>query len=427
MLQHGVVRMASRRAARHGDLQATFMRDQALRADPFAFYDRVRDIAPVVRGRLVNVSATYEVCDQVLRSEDWRAGPDEDALPTPLRWVSRWARDPRALGPIDPPSMLVVEPPDHTRYRRLVSKVFTARAVEAMRPAVERVAEDLLDRLPARGEADLAASYAALLPVAVIAQILGVPASDHERVLRLGHLAAPSLDVGLGYRQFRVVDAAVREFQAWLGAHLDRLRAEPGDDLLSQLVHLEDEGQRLDRTELAATAGLVLAAGFETTVNLIGSAVHLLLTHPDQLEVVAADPGQWPGAVEETLRVEGPVQLTGRFATRDTEVAGTPLPAGSILVTYLGGANRDPAVFADPHRFDVTRGNAREHLSFSGGRHFCLGAALARLEGETALRLLFERYPHLALAGPGRRRPTRVLRGWESLPVSLDRAPQAVR
>ncbi|MGB8649688.1 MAG: cytochrome P450 [Mycobacteriales bacterium] len=421
-LQHGVVRAATARAVRSGDLHAEFMRDARYRADPFPFYERVRAAGDLVPGRFVHVTASYDVCAQVLRTDDWRAGPDEDLLPRPLARLTRWARDPRALGPLDPPSMLVTEPPDHTRYRTLVSKVFTARAVEALRPRVEAIATGLLDRMEGEDRIDLVAAYASQLPVAVIAEILGVPERDHARVLRLGHLAAPSLDIGLSYREHRTVDRAVREFGDWLDGHLDRLRNHPGEDLLSQLVHVEDDGRRLDDTELKATAGLLLAAGFETTVNLIGSAVQLLLAHPEQLAAVRADPVLWPGAVEESLRLEGPVQLTGRFATRDTELAGRVLPRGSLVVTYLGGANRDPAVFPDPTVFDVRRPNARDHLSFSAGRHFCLGAALARLEGETALRLLFERFPQLSAAGQGRRRGTRVLRGWEALPVTLGAA-----
>lgn len=422
-LQHGVVRAATSRAARSGDLHAEFMRSPAYREDPFPYYERVRTAGELVPGRFVNASASYDVCTSVLRSDDWRAGPDDELLPRPVARVTAWARDPRALGPIDPPSLLVTEPPDHTRYRKLVSKVFTARAVEGLRPMVESVATGLLDRMAGQSsqddQVDLVAAYASQLPISVIAQILGVPQQDHAKVLRLGHLGAPSLDVGLSYRDYRVVDRAIREFQDWLGHHLEALRRQPGEDLLSQLVHLEDEGQRLDETELKATAGLLLAAGFETTVNLIGSAVQLLLSSPEQLAAVRDDPALWPGAVEETLRMEGPVQLTGRFATRDTELAGRRMPRGSLVVTYLGGANRDPEVFADPTVFDVRRENARDHLSFSAGRHFCLGSALARLEGETALRMLFDRYPRLALAAPGRRRATRVLRGWETLPVTL--------
>ena len=273
-------------------------------------------------GRLVNVTASYDVVSDVLRGDDWRAGPDEDVMPAVLRRLAIWSRDPRALGPIDPPSLLVTEPPDHTRYRKLVTKVFTARAVEGMRPRIQAVADDLLDRLEGRDEVDLVASYANLLPVAVISQILGVPPQDHERVLQLGHLAAPSLDVGLSYRDYRVVDGAVREFQHWLTGHIERLRRDPGDDLLSQLVALEDGGERLDMVELKAVAGLLLAAGFETTVNLLGSAVGLLLQHPDQLEAVQGDPSLWPGVVDEALRMEGPVQMTGRFATREAVLRG---------------------------------------------------------------------------------------------------------
>jgi cytochrome P450 len=418
-MQHGVVRIAASRAARQGDLHALFMRDDRYRPNPFPFYEAVRRRGRIVRGKLVSVTVSYDVITAVLRSDDWRAGPDEDVMPAPIRRLARWSRDPRALGPVDPPSMLVVEPPDHTRYRKLVSKVFTPRAVEALRPQIQAVADGLLDELADRDEFDLVSSYAERLPVAVISQILGVPPADHARVLRLGHLAAPSLDVGLSYREFRVVDGAIREFQDWLGVHIDRLRDNPGDDLMSQLVQLEDGGERLDQVELKATAGLVLAAGFETTVNLLGSAVALLLEHRDQLELVQKDATLWPGVVDETLRMEGPVQMTGRFATRHTTVDGERFAPGSVLVTYLGGANRDPEVFENPALFDIRRPNARDHLSFSGGRHFCLGAALARLEGEVGLRALFDRFPDLELRPGAVRRSTRVLRGWQTLPVRL--------
>ena len=430
-LQHGLVRIVLRRAQRRGDLHARTVLEPALREHPYEVYDQIRAAGPLLRGRVAHITTSHAVATEVLRSEDFRAGADEDALPQPLRSMVAWSRDSRALGPIDPPSMLVVEPPDHTRYRKLVSRVFSARAVEALRPQVEAVADELLDALEGRDTVDLVADYATLLPVTVIAQVLGVPVDQRDTVLRFGHQAAPSLDVALSLRQYRDVDAGVRGFQQWLGAHLDELRRNPGDDLLSQLVHLDDEGQRLDDTELRATAGLLLAAGFETTVNLLGSGTELLLRHPEQLAALRADPALWAGAVEEVLRVESPVQVTARFALRDTTVAGAAVRAGGLVVLMLAGANRDPMVFPDPAAFDVRRSNARDHLAFSSGRHFCLGAALARLEGEVGLRRLFERYPHLQLAGGARRRPTRVLRGWESLPVrpgagARDPQPQPV-
>lgn len=422
-VQHGVVGLAIRRAARAGDLQAMSVVDPQHRADPYPLYEQVRARGPLVRGRLGHITVDHAVVTDVLRSDDFRAGPDEDAMPRALGGLMRWSRDPKALGPIDPPSLLVVEPPDHTRYRRLVSRVFTARAVEALRARVQVIADDLLDRLEKTPRAELVEAYCSQLPVTVITEILGVRPEDREKVLGFGRDGAPSLDVGLTWQEYRKVDDAVRGFQDWLGGHLERLRREPGEDLLSQLVRLEDEGQRLDETELRAVAGLVLAAGFETTVNLLGSGTVLLLEHPAQLARLRADPTLWANAVDEVLRYESPVQLTARFALRETAVADRTVPAGALVVTMLGGANRDPKAFPHPDRFDVARENARDHLSFSGGRHFCLGAALARLEGEVGLRTLFDRFPELDLAPGARRTRTRVLRGWEHLPVTTGRVP----
>lgn len=423
--QHGIVGLAVRRAARAGDLQATSIVDPAHRADPYPLYERVRARGPLVPGRLGHVTVSHELVTHVLRSDDFRAGSDDDAMPPLLGRMVRWARDPEALGPIDPPSLLVVEPPDHTRYRRLVSRVFTARAVESLRGRVQQIADGLLDELEGLPEVDLVETYCSQLPVTVITEILGVRPEDRAKVLGFGRDGAPSLDVGLTWKQFKVVDDSVRGFQSWLGGHLERLRREPGTDLLSQLVTLEDEGQRLDDTELRAVAGLVLAAGFETTVNLLGSGTVLLLEHPDQLAVLRERPELWPNAVDEILRYEAPVQVTARFALRELELAGRTVPKGGLVVTMLGGANRDPDVFTDPNRFDVARENARDHLSFSGGRHFCLGASLARLEGEVGLRTLLERFPDLALDSGRTRRTTRVLRGWETLPVRTGRVPVA--
>ena len=202
-------------------------------------------------------------------------------------------------------------------------------------------------------------------------------------MLDFGSAAAPSLDLGLGLRRYRSVSQALARFDAWLGDHLDHLRREPGDNLLSQLVAgPRGRARASSETELKATAGLVLAAGFETTVNLLGNGIALLHDHPDERARVVADPSLWTNVVEEVLRLDPPVLLTGRMALRDTEVAGQPVRAGSMVTAILGGANRDPEVFADPLRFDVGRANARDHIAFSAGRHHCLGAQLARMEGE---------------------------------------------
>lgn len=197
------------------------------------------------------------------------------------------------------------------------------------------------------------------------------------------------------------------------------LRANPGDNLLSQLIAAREDGVGLDERELKATAGLVLAAGFETTVNLLGNGIALLARHPGQLQELRDRPELWSNAVDEVLRYDPPVLLTGRMCVRDTEIRGVSFRRGSVVGTVLAGANRDPDVFDDPATFDVTRSNAREHVSFGAGRHYCLGASLARMEGEIGLRAIFERFPDLRAQPGASRRRTRILRGFENLPATL--------
>ena len=420
-LQHGLARRVLTRAARQGDPQALLIMDADTRAHPYVLHDAVRAGGPLLRGRLSWVSTNHAACREVLRSDDFRTGPPETPLPGVVARIAEWSHGEHVLHPVEPPSLLAVDGEQHTRYRRLVSRVFSARAVEALRGDVQRTADRLLDELAATtgSEVDLVERYATLLPLNVISDILGVPAVDRAQVLEFGGGAAPSLDVGLSWAEFSHVDRSLRAFDAWLGTHLQRLRENPGNDLLSQLVVATDDGKRLTEAELRATAGLLLAAGFETTVNLIGSGTELLLRHPEQLARLRSEPALWGNAVEEVLRHESPVQVTARVAVRDTVVQGVAVRKGHLVATMLAGANRDPAVFTDPHTFDVTRPNAREHLSFSAGRHFCLGAALARIEGEVGLAALFDRFPDLALAPGAQRRTTRVLRGWERLPVRL--------
>jgi len=405
--------------------KARLLADPTLRTDPVPFYDELRAQGPLISARVNYLTVDHAVASDLLRSEDFRVISLGSSLPAPLRWLEARTRD-NLLHPLRPPSLLAVEPPEHTRYRKTVSSVFTSRAVNTLRDRVEDTAADLLGALDeGPGVVDIVASYCSKLPVAVISDILGVPDADRPRVLEFGELAAPSLDLGVSWPQYQRVQKGIAGFNSWLADHLQTLREHPGEDLMSQLIQVADEGSLLDETELQATAGLVLAAGFETTVNLLGNGIRLLLNFPDQLEKLAADPSLWPNAVEEILRMESPVQLSARVARTDTEVAGTTVRAGETVVIYLAAANRDPAVFDDPNRFDVERANAGKHLAFSGGRHFCLGAALARAEGEVGLRRFFTHFPDVQLAGLGTRRDTRVLRGWAELPVSLG-APAAV-
>ncbi|SNR82669.1 hypothetical protein SAMN04488107_0082 [Geodermatophilus saharensis] len=429
---HGVMRLAIRARARAGNPDAEVLRDPAVREDPYAHYERLRTPAPLVGGAFSKVSVHHAVCTEVLRSGDFGqiGGSRTEGLPPVLRTALRLAGPRPSVGPIDPPSMLAVDPPEHTRYRRLVSRAFSARAVARLRERTRAIADELLDDLEreaaAGGQVDLVARYASLLPVTVISEVLGVPVAMREQFLTWADGATPSLDMGLRWRTFREVERNLAELDAWFRGHLRRLRRDPGDDLLSALVTAaDDDGGALTEQELLATAALVFGAGFETTVNLVSNGAALLFASPDQRRLLAADPSLWPNAVDEVLRVESPVQRTGRRALRDTTVAGVPVREGDLVILVLAAANRDPLVFPDPHTFDVTRPNARDHVAFSGGIHFCLGAALARMEGEVALQALFERFPDLTPAGPPTRRGTVILRGHATLPVVLGPAAPA--
>jgi len=424
LAMHGVVRAGANYSARRGDPQARFVADPAVRANPVPFFEELRSQGPLVRARVAYLTVDHALAQELLRSDDFRVINAGRGLPAPLRWMERRTRA-DLLHPLLPPSLLAVEPPEHTRYRKTVSSVFTSRAVAALRDQVEDTAAGLLDELSGGGVVDVVDRYCSQLPVAIISEILGVPDEDRSKVLEFGEMAAPSLDFGLSWRQFQTVQHGLIGFNYWLERHLDSLRRNPGDNLMSQLIVASEDGVRLDETELRGVAGLVLAAGFETTVNLLGNGIRMLINAPDQLAILRDDPSLWPNAVEEILRLDSPVQLTGRVARDDTVVAGTPVKRGEFVVIYLAAASRDPAVFDDPHRFDVRRPNAGRHLAFSGGRHFCLGAALARMEGEVGLRSFFTRFPDAQLAGEGSRRDTRVLRGWARLPVRLG-APAAV-
>jgi cytochrome P450 len=420
---HGWIRLVVERQRRAGEVTAQLMFDQDVIADPFRHYDAVRGRGRLFDNGMVLHTAHHDVATAVLRSPDFGiVGGASGPSPGLLEYVVR-AGGRGQMGPAEPPSMLAIDPPDHTRIRKLVTKAFSARAVAALRGRTEEIATELLDAMAARGdEADLVEDYASLLPATVIAEMLGAPLEMRRQFLAWGAGGALSLDAGLSLRQYRQVERDLAAMERWMRGHLAHIRRHPGDDIFSALVHAHADEGRLTEDELVNNAMLLLAAGFETTVNLIGNGVALLTAHPDQLAQLRAEPARWPRAVDEVLRVESPVQRTGRIAHRDTEVAGERVRAGRLVVLLLGGANRDPAVFSDPHRFDITRENANDHLAFSSGAHFCLGAALARMEGEVGLRALFDRFPGLTLAGPPHRRPTRVLRGYDAMPVHLSPA-----
>jgi cytochrome P450 len=418
-VRHGLIRWSSAKGAKTGEVSAALMVNPTYAQDPFPHYETIRAKGPFYDNGFVLTTVSHPVTTAVLRSANFGVvGGFGGNAP---RWLllAQSAGGTGPLGPVEPPSMLAVDPPDHTRYRKLVSRAFTAKAVAALRSRTEEIADDLLGGLAARGDVDLMTEYASLLPATVIAEMLGAPVGMSRQFLAWGAEAARSLDAGLSLRDFRRSERGLRALQRWMEGHFAYLRDNPGDNILSTLVHAHSAEGKLNQDELTATAMLLLAAGFETTVNLIGNGTALLVEHPDQRERLRDEPTLWPNAVDEVLRFDSPVQRTGRIAQRYTEVAGVPVKEGQAVMTLLGGANRDPEVFAEPQRFDVGRANAGDHVAFSSGIHYCLGAGLARMEGEVGLRALFDRFPDLALAGPPRRRATRVLRGYEAMPVRL--------
>ncbi|MGW0189668.1 cytochrome P450 [Streptomyces sp. NPDC003362] len=314
--------------------------------------------------------------------------------------------------------MLDLEPPDHTRIRRLVSKAFTPRTVERLKPYVERLAGELVDGLVRRGGGDLLADIAEPLPVAVIAEMLGVPESDRAP------LRPWSADICGMYELNPSQEAAERavrasvEFSGYLRELIAARRKEPGDDLISGLIAAHDEGDRLTEQEMISTCVLLLNAGHEATVNATVGGWWTLFRHPDQLAALRADHSLIPSAIEELMRYDTPLQLFERWVLDEIEIDGTTIPRGAELALLFGSANHDPAVFTDPGRLDLARAD-NPHISFSAGIHYCIGAPLARLELAASMRALLERAPTMTLAAEPRRKPNFVIRGLEGLQVRV--------
>ncbi|MGW2209345.1 cytochrome P450 [Streptomyces sp. NPDC001781] len=314
--------------------------------------------------------------------------------------------------------MLDLEPPDHTRIRRLVSKAFTPRTVERLRGYVHRLADSLVAGLVAAGGGDLLADVAEPLPVAVIAELLGIPQEDRAPLRPWSadicgmYELNPSPEVAA-----RAVRASV-EFSEYLRGLIAARRADPGDDLISALIAAHDEDDRLTEQEMISTAVLLLNAGHEATVNATTNGWLALFEHPDQLAALRADVSLIPAAVEELLRYDTPLQLFERWVLDDIELAGTTIPRGAELALLFGSANHDEAVFGDPATLDLTR-EENPHISFSAGIHYCIGAPLARLELGASMRALLALAPTLTLAAEPPRKPGFVMRGLEELRVTV--------
>ena len=384
--------------------------------DPYPVYDRLRAEDPVHRHPFGFYALTrYEDVAAFLRDGRF------DKHGYQALFESRFGGGPDASWLAL--SMLFRDPPDHTRLRALVSKAFTPAVVERLRPHLQIIVDRLLDRVAGAGRMDVIGDLAYPLPVTVISELLGVPVADTEEVRRWALHLTRALDAIALPVEPEVIQRgrqATGEMVEYFGRLAEERRRRPGSDLLSGLVEAEEAGDRLTQRELLATCVLLYVAGHETTVNLIGNGLLALLRHPTELRRLRDDPGLIPGAIEELLRYDGPVQRTGRMAARDTEIGGVPIPEGSLVLGLLGAANRDPAQFAEPNRLDLTRAEPR-HLAFGSGIHYCLGAPLARLEAQVAIGTVLRRFPALTLAVERPVwRPSSALRGLEALPVVLE-------
>jgi cytochrome P450 len=385
-------------------------------ANPFPPLARLRRTGPLIRVVLTNgieawLITRYDEALQVLKDTRFRTQPpsSEGAVynPSPIFRVLFFN------------TLVNAEPPRHTQLRALVSKAFTTRFIESMRPHIQEITDHLIDGVAPRGQMDLIEDFAFPLPITVIAEMLGVPAEDRTRI-RAGSLA---LLEALSGGESPACIAKLEEFRAYLDLLIEHKRRDPRDDLISHLVQAEEGGVHLSEEEMVSMLALLIFAGHETTVNLIGNGMLALLTHPAQLEKLRQDPSLMTNALEEMLRYCGPaIGASPRYASEDIEVGGQLIRKGDAVLVSLAAANRDQAWFKQCETFDITRSDEGRHMAFGYGIHYCLGAPLARLEGHIAITTLLKRLPNLRLAVPPetlRWRGNPHLRGLCSLPVTF--------
>ena len=387
--------------------------DAVFRRDPYPRYAELRE-SPTLQLTSDGLYVLTRHADVLAAVRDPRlsSNPRHRAGAAGRRGVGRLASSGDG-----PTSMLMSDPPDHTRLRRLANRAFTPRAVEALRPRVTQLVDDLLDQASKEETGDLMTALAEPLPVMVICDLLGVPSADWDRFKPWSTAITRTLDGDVPDEVVEQARPAVEGFVVYFAELMAQRRADPRDDLLSALIAAEAEGDKLSEGELFSMIILLFVAGHETTTNLIGNGTLALMRHRDQFDALRADPGLAPAATEELLRYDSPVQVTGRTATEAVEIAGIPLEPGEGVVCGLAAANRDPRWIERPDELILARG-AGDHLSFSHGMHHCLGAPLARLEGQVVFGRLSQRFPHMELSDSDP--PYRdhfVLRGLASLPI----------
>ncbi len=392
--------------------------DPANRADPYRLYAQFRDRGPLQLPEAnLAVFSTYRDCDEVLRH------PSSSSNRLKSTMAQRLLESGAAPRPLGPPGFLFLDPPDHTRLRKLVSKAFAPKVVNALQPDIGALVDGLLDRIAEKGQFEVVEDFAYPLPVAVICRLLGVPLEDEPQFSHASALLAQSLDPFVAFTG--AVPSGIEErLQAarWLRGYfhdlIEERRSRPGDDFISGLIAVEESGDQLTEHEIISTCNLLLIAGHETTVNLIANAILAMLRNPIQWTALGADAGRAPAIVEETLRYDPPVQLVGRTAADDMTIGRIEVPAGDVMVLLLAAAQRDPAEFDRPDTFDPDRGTLR-HLGFGRGAHYCLGAPLARLEAGMALSPVTARFPDARLDSEPQYKTNVTLRGLSELTVAV--------
>jgi cytochrome P450 len=392
--------------------------DPANRADPYAVYKQLRDRGPMhLPDANLTVFSAYRDCDEALR----HPSSSSDRLKSTV--AQRLLADGATARPMGPPGFLFLDPPDHTRLRKLVSKAFVPKVVNELQPDITELVDGLLVRVAGRGRFDVVSDLAYPLPVAVICRLLGVPLEDEPGFSHASGLLAQALDpfFTITGEPSQGMEERIQAGQ-WLRGYLHELigqrRSQPGDDLMSRLIAVEESGDQLTEDEIVSTCSLLLIAGHETTVNLIANAILAMLRHPRQWAALGADADRAPAVIEETLRYDPPVQLVARIAADDMTIGDTAVVKGDSMMLLLAAAQHDPAEFERPETFDPDR-NGLRHLAFGRGLHYCLGAPLARLEAAVALSAVTARFPEARLDGEPIYKRNVTLRGLSTLSVAV--------
>ena len=395
------------------EIQLTAL-DPAFQADPYPILAKLRELEPVHHDTTLNryVLTCHEDVDELLFDRSLSVDPRK-AKPGSFESMFGFADAERE------PSMLFADPPYHTRLRGLVSKAFTAKAVEQMRARIQEIVDELLDAIDSRGEVDLIEAFAGPLPTIVIAEMLGVDPADRADFKRWSDLGVMNFNPMLTSEERELVDEAGEAMDGYLRRVIEERRERPRGDLITSLIAAEEGGDKLTDDEIVTMCSLLLAAGNLTTTDLIGNGMLTLLRNPGELKKLQDDPALIKNALEEMLRFESPVLMSGRTPLEDRKIAGMEVSAGESVTPILAAANRDPAVYPEPDRFDITR-ESSDHLSFGGGVHYCLGAPLARAEAQIAVQTLVRRFPEMRLAeSPLEWRRVPGFRGLKRLPVLM--------